>query len=46
VRYLRTPAIVVQGSATGRRYGFSAGSPVQAVEVRDAAALLRSGFFR
>jgi hypothetical protein len=46
VRYRRTPAIVVQGTATGRRYGFSGGSPVQAVDVRDAAALLRSGYFR
>ncbi len=46
VRYLRTSAIVVQGTATGRRYSFSGGSPAQAVDVRDAAALLRSGLFR
>jgi hypothetical protein len=38
--------VVVQGTATGRRYGFSGGSPVQAVDIRDATALLRSGLFR
>jgi hypothetical protein len=37
---------MVQGPATGRRYAFSGGSPVQAVDARDAAALLRSGLFR
>lgn len=46
IRYLRTQAIVVQGPATGRRYGFSGAAPVQAVDMRDAAALLRSGLFR
>ena len=46
IRYLRTPAIMVQGPTTGRRYAFSGGSPVQAVDARDAAALLRSGLFR
>jgi hypothetical protein len=46
VRYLGTEAVIVQGTATGRRYGFSGGSPVQMVDARDAAALLRSGLFR
>lgn len=46
VRYRGTEAVVVQGTATGRRYGFSGGSPVQMVDIRDAAALLRSGLFR
>ena len=46
VRYLGTEVIVVQGTATGRRYGFSGGSPMQMVDARDAAALLRSGLFR
>jgi len=45
VRYRGTEAVVVQGTATGRRYGFSGGSPVQMVDARDAAALLRSGLF-
>jgi len=46
VRYRGTEAVIVQGTATGRRYGFSGGSPMQMVDVRDAAALLRSGLFR
>jgi len=46
VRYRGTEAVIVQGTATGRRYGFSGGSPVQTVDARDAAALLRSGLFR
>jgi len=46
VRYRGTEAVIVQGTGTGRRYGFSGGSPVQMVDARDAAALLRSGLFR
>lgn len=46
VRYRGIEAVVVRGTATGRSYGFSGGSPVQMVDVRDAAALLRSGLFR
>ena len=46
IRYRGTEAVVVQGTATGRRYGFSGGSPVQTVDMRDAATLLRSGLFR
>jgi hypothetical protein len=46
IRYLRTETIVVWGAATGRRYGFSGRIRVQAVDMRDAAALLRSGLFR
>ena len=46
IRYLRTSPIVVRGLITGRRYAFSGGSPVQAVDVRDAPPLLRSGLFR
>jgi hypothetical protein len=46
IRYRGIEAVVVQGTATGRRYGFSGGNPVQMVDARDAAALLRSGLFR
>jgi hypothetical protein len=46
IRYLGTEVIVIRGTATGRRYGFSGGSPVQIVDMRDAATLLRSGLFR
>jgi len=30
---------------SGRQYQFSGSKPVQAVDARDAAALLRTGFF-
>jgi hypothetical protein len=36
----------VRGTATGRVYQFSAGQPVQAVDPRDAQALLASRNFR
>ena len=46
LRYTETSPIVVKGPATGRHYQFSGSSPVQAVDARDVAALLRTGFFR
>jgi hypothetical protein len=46
LRYLERSPIVVPGAVSGRRYPFSATSPVQHVDARDAGALLRSGFFR
>jgi hypothetical protein len=36
---------VVQGPITGKRYSFSGGGSMQAVDRRDAEALLASGFF-
>jgi hypothetical protein len=45
VRYVGGARTVVQGSATRKHYAFTAGS-VQAVDVRDAAALLRGVGFR
>ncbi len=46
LRYLEKSPIVVRGPATGRQYDFSAVRPVQAVDVRDADALVRTRFFR
>ncbi len=46
VRYRFDSPILVRGPATGRRYDFSADAPVQAVELRDAEALLRTRYFR
>ena len=46
IRYLQRSPILVEGSATGRRYAFSVAQPVQVVDPRDAGAILRSGFFR
>jgi hypothetical protein len=46
VRYLERSSVVVHGPMTGRRYTFSAATPVQAVDVRDAGAFWRTRFFR
>jgi hypothetical protein len=45
IRYTETSPILVLGPASGRRYQFSGAKPVQTVEARDAAALLRTRFF-
>lgn len=45
LRYRDRARIAVRGPATGRSYEFSAAQPVQAVEVRDAQSLLRTGLF-
>ena len=45
LRYLEKSPIRVRGPATGRQYEFSAVSPVQAVDARDAESLLRTRFF-
>jgi len=45
IRYTETSPILVLGPASGRRYQFSRAKPVQIVEARDAAALLRTRFF-
>jgi hypothetical protein len=45
LRYTETSPILVRGPATGRQYQFSGSKPVQTVDARDAAALLRTGFF-
>jgi hypothetical protein len=45
VRYAGTRRIQVRGTATGGVYHCSASSPVLSVDVRDVAALLRTGLF-
>jgi hypothetical protein len=45
LEYTEKSAIVVEGSATHRRYEFSAAAPVQMVDSSDAAALLSTRFF-
>ncbi|MGF6871003.1 hypothetical protein OKW35_000457 [Paraburkholderia sp. MM5477-R1] len=45
VRSVVNSAIVVRGSATGRHYAFTTAAPVQLVEARDAATLLRTRWF-
>ncbi len=46
LRSATSGGIVVHGPATGRHYSFTATTPVQMVEARDAAALLRTSWFR
>ena len=46
LRYSENSAIRVRGPITGRQYEFSGSHPVQAVDTRDAFALLRSRLFR
>jgi hypothetical protein len=46
LRYLERSPILVHGPATGRQYNFSADNPLQSVDRRDAAALVRTRFFR
>ena len=46
ILYLENSTVLVHGSATGREYRFSSVEPVQAVDARDAAALIRTRFFK
>jgi hypothetical protein len=46
LRYLARSAILVQGTASGRAYRFSALAPTQPVARVDAPAMLASGHFR
>jgi hypothetical protein len=46
LRSVSSGGIVVRGPATGGQYAFSVAAPVQMVEARDAAALLRTSWFR
>jgi hypothetical protein len=45
LRYLERSPILVKGPASGKEYRFSGADPVQIVDLRDADALLRTGFF-
>ncbi len=46
LRYTEISPIRVYGPATGQRYEFSASNPVQRVDQKDAALLLRLPYFR
>jgi len=46
LRYLESAPIFAQGAVTGRQYRFSSRDRVQSVDARDAAHLLRTGFFQ
>jgi hypothetical protein len=46
LRAVANGGINVRGPISGRQYSFSAATPVQHVEARDAEALLRTSWFR
>ena len=46
LQYLESSPVLVVGPVTGRRYEFSAARPIQSIDGRDAATLLRTPFFR
>jgi hypothetical protein len=45
VRFTQQAAILVRGPVTGRHYQFHEGSCSRQVDARDAAALIKSGYF-
>jgi hypothetical protein len=46
VRYTGASTIRLQGPVTGQPYEFSRAQPIQAVDVRDAAVLVRNGLLQ
>ena len=46
VRYVDTLPIRVRGAISGMQYEFSRAAPIQQVDARDSASLLRTRFFR
>ena len=45
IRYLGSSPLRVRGPVTGRQYEFAGSHPVQSIDPRDAALLLRTRFF-
>jgi hypothetical protein len=45
LRFVQRRSIVVRGPVTGRRYEFRDGAYVRGIDTRDAADLLKSGYF-
>lgn len=46
LRYLESSPVRVRGPVTGIHYKFSGTRPIEAVDARDAPALMRTRFFR
>lgn len=46
LRYVERAPIQMRGPVTGLQYEFSISHPIQTVDPRDAAALLRTRLFR
>ncbi len=45
IRFKQPSAIMVRGPVTGRHYQFNGSANSQHVDARDAAALIRTGYF-
>jgi hypothetical protein len=46
VRFKQSSAIIVRGPVTGRHYQFNGSANSQHVDARDAAALVKTGYFQ
>ncbi len=46
IEFTQQASVLIRGPSTGRHYQFHPGSPAQQVDPRDAASLVKSGYFR
>jgi hypothetical protein len=46
IAFMPQESVLIRGPSTGRHYQFHPGAQTQAVDPRDAASLLKSGYFR
>jgi len=46
IRFTQTSAVMVRGPVTGKHYQFHGTANTQRVDSRDAAALVKSGYFQ
>ena len=46
IEFTQPTSVLIRGPATGRHYQFHAGARTQQVDPRDAAMLVKSGYFR
>jgi hypothetical protein len=46
IEFTQQASVLIRGPATGRHYQFHAGAQTQPVDPRDAAVLVKSGYFR
>jgi len=45
LKFIQRRSILVRGPVTGRRYHFSGGASTRGIDARDAAGLMKSGYF-
>jgi hypothetical protein len=46
IRFLQPSTVLIRGPVTGRHYQFHGTTSIQRVDSRDAAALIKSGYFQ